>query len=65
MKRQRSERDCRSVLVSLTKAGARALRRKHAQIARRRRMIYERPEPEERGHSERLLHHLAEIMDQL
>jgi DNA-binding MarR family transcriptional regulator len=65
VKRRRRQRDCRSVLVSLTKAGARALRRKHAQIARRRRMIYERPEPEERGHSERLLHYLTEIMDRL
>jgi MarR family transcriptional regulator, organic hydroperoxide resistance regulator len=65
VERSRSESDRRTVLVSLTDAGRQALKRKQAQIARRRRAIYERLEPEERGQSERLLHHLAEIMDQL
>lgn len=63
--RSRSLRDRRTVLVSLTDAGREALKRKQAQIGRRRRTIYERLEPEERRQSERLLHHLAEIMDQL
>jgi MarR family transcriptional regulator, organic hydroperoxide resistance regulator len=65
LQRSRSQSDRRTVLVSLTAAGRQALRRKQAQIARRRRTIYDRLEPEERAQSERLLHHLAEIMDQL
>ncbi len=65
MQRRRSQSDRRTVLVSLTDAGRERLRRKQAQIGRRRRTIYERLEPEERRQSERLLHHLAEIMDQL
>jgi DNA-binding MarR family transcriptional regulator len=65
VERRRSPSDRRSVLVSLTDTGHERLRRKQAQIARRRRAIYERLEPEERRQSERLLHHLAEIMDQL
>ena len=65
LKRTRSDIDRRTVLVSLTDAGREALRRKQAQIARRRRTIYARLEPEERRQSERLLRHLAEIMDQL
>lgn len=65
VRRTRSQSDRRTVLVSLTDAGRQALKRKAAQIGRRRRAIYERLEPEERGQSERLLHHLAEIMDQL
>jgi MarR family transcriptional regulator, organic hydroperoxide resistance regulator len=65
LKRTRSEIDRRTVLVSLTEAGREALRRKQAQIARRRRAVYERLEPEERRQSERLLHHLAEIIGQL
>jgi DNA-binding MarR family transcriptional regulator len=63
--RSHSQSDRRTVLVSLTDAGRQALKRKQAQIARRRRTIYERLEPEERRQSERLLHHLAEIMEQL
>jgi DNA-binding MarR family transcriptional regulator len=65
VERRRSDSDRRSVLVSLTDAGRDRVRRKQAQIARRRRTIYERLGPEERRHSERLLHHLAEIMEQL
>lgn len=65
LRRTRSETDRRTVLVSLTDAGRQSLKRKQAQIARRRRLIYDRLEPEERGQSERLLHHLAELIDQL
>jgi MarR family transcriptional regulator, organic hydroperoxide resistance regulator len=65
VERGRSQSDRRTVLVSLTDAGRQALKRKQAQISRRRRAIYERLEPEERRQSERLLHHLAEIMEQL
>lgn len=65
LERNRSHTDRRTVLVSLTDAGRQALKRKQAQIARRRRTIYERLEPEERRQSERLLHHLAEIIDQI
>lgn len=65
VQRSRSQGDRRTVLVSLTRAGREALRRKQAQIGRRRRIVYERLEPEERRQAERLLHHLAELIDQL
>lgn len=65
LRRSRGDADRRTVLVSLTEAGRERLRRKQAQIARRRRSAYDRLEPEERRQSERLLRHLAEIIDEL
>jgi MarR family transcriptional regulator, organic hydroperoxide resistance regulator len=65
VQRTRSQSDRRTVLVSLTGPGREQVRRKQAQIARRRRLVYERLEPEERRRGARLLHHLAEIVDQL
>jgi DNA-binding MarR family transcriptional regulator len=53
------------VLVSLTPAGAQQFRRKHRQLARRRRRLYEGLEPGEREQSERLLRHLAELVGEL
>lgn len=63
--RERSLVDRRSVLVSLTRAGRERLEAKHAELAARRQVLYESLEPDERESSERLLRHLAEIMDHL
>ena len=65
LRRSRSEADRRTVLVSLTDAGRESLKRKKREIARRRKRIYERLDPEERRQSEQLLRHLAEVIDQL
>jgi DNA-binding MarR family transcriptional regulator len=63
--RERSILDRRSVLVSLTPAGRERLQAKHRELAARRQMLYESLEPDERAVSERLLRHLAEVMDHL
>lgn len=65
IRRERSSSDRRTVLVSLTPAGRQRLTRKHQQLARRRRRIYEQLEPGEREQSERLLRHLAELVAEL
>jgi DNA-binding MarR family transcriptional regulator len=65
VRRERSRRDRRSVLVSLTDAGRERLAAKHRQLAERRQVLYDSLEPEERESSERLLRHLARIIDQL
>lgn len=63
--RERSPTDRRTVLIALTPDGRRRVRRRHDQLARRRRRLYERLEPGERAQSERLLRHLAELIEQL
>lgn len=63
--RERSTADRRAVRVSLTKQGREQLRRRQRQLAKRRRTLYERLEPGERAQSERLLHHLAELVRDL
>jgi MarR family transcriptional regulator, organic hydroperoxide resistance regulator len=63
--RERPESDRRTVLVSLTGEGRERLGRKRAQLARRRRILYERLDPSEREQGERLLHHLAELLAEL
>ncbi len=65
LRRERSETDRRTVLVSLTEAGRARLKRKRQQLAHRRRCLYENLEPEEREQGERLLRHLAELVGQL
>jgi MarR family transcriptional regulator, organic hydroperoxide resistance regulator len=65
LRRERSNADRRAVLVSITDLGRRRLRSKQRQVTRRRRLIYERLEPEERAQSERLLRHLAEVIAEL
>ena len=65
LRRTRSEADRRTVLVSLADAGRERLDRKQRQIARRRARIYEQLDSEERAQSERLLRHLAQVIDQL
>jgi DNA-binding MarR family transcriptional regulator len=65
VERARSRADRRTVLISLTPAGRERLERKQRQLARRRRLLYERLEPGEREASERLLRHLTELIGQL
>lgn len=65
LRRDRSTSDRRSVLVSLTEAGRERMQAKHRELAGRRRGLYERLEPEERAVSERLLRHLAQMLEQL
>lgn len=65
LRRDRSASDRRSVLVSLTGAGRERMQAKHRELSDRRRGLYERLEPEERAVSERLLRHLAEMLEQL
>jgi DNA-binding MarR family transcriptional regulator len=65
LQRDRSPRDRRTVLVSLTPAGRRLLGGKQRQLARRRERLYQQLDPAEREQSKRLLRHLAELLGQL
>jgi DNA-binding MarR family transcriptional regulator len=65
VRRERTHDDRRTVLVSLTPSGGELMARKQQELARRRRTLYERLEPDEREPSERLLRHLAELISQL
>jgi DNA-binding MarR family transcriptional regulator len=65
IRRERPQSDRRTVLVSLTPTGRKRLKRKHQQLARRRRRVYENLAPSERLQSERLLKHLSELIAQL
>jgi DNA-binding MarR family transcriptional regulator len=65
VRRERPGDDRRTVLISLTQAGQDLVRRKQGELARRRRLLYERLEPAEREPSERLLRHLAQLINQL
>lgn len=65
VRRERSNADRRTVLVSLTQAGRKRMKRKYRRLVDRRRRLYQRLAPEEREQSERLLRHLAELIAQL
>jgi DNA-binding MarR family transcriptional regulator len=65
LRRERSTKDRRTVLVSLTPKGRRVLKRKRRELTERRQRLYEQLEPAERAQSERLLRHLAELLGQL
>ncbi len=65
VRRKRSTKDRRTVLVSLTARGRQRLAGKHRQLAARRAHLYEQLEPDEREQSERLLRHLAELVAEL
>ncbi len=65
VRRERTHDDRRTVLISLTNAGRELIRSKQGELARGRRLLYERLGPEEREPSERLLRHLAELIGQL
>ncbi len=62
VRRVRSTKDRRTVLVSLTARGRQRLANKRRQIEARRAHLYEQLEPDEREQSERLLRHLAELV---
>jgi MarR family transcriptional regulator, organic hydroperoxide resistance regulator len=65
VQRSRTAADRRTVHVTLTERGRRALERKRRGLVNQRRRLFENLEPEERGQAERVLRHLAEIMDEL
>jgi DNA-binding MarR family transcriptional regulator len=65
VRRSRTVADRRTVNVTLTEHGRRALERKRRGLVNQRRRLFENLEPEERGQAERILLHLAEIMDEL
>ncbi len=65
VQRERTLGDRRTVLISLTPTGRALLTRKQRELARRRRGLYNRLEPDEREPSERLLKHLAELIGEL
>ncbi len=65
IERSRTAVDRRTVNVALTGGGRRALERKRRGLVDQRRRLFENLEPEERGQAERVLRHLAEIMEEL
>jgi DNA-binding MarR family transcriptional regulator len=65
VRRERTPDDRRTVLICLTRVGRERVLRRHRELARRRRFLYERLEPDERESSERLLRHLAELISRL
>lgn len=65
VERSRTAADRRTVNVTLTQQGRRAVERKRRRLVDQRRRLFENLEPEERGQTERVLRHLAEIMEDL
>ena len=65
VERSRTAADRRTVHVTLTEQGRRALERKRRALVDQRRRLFENLEPEERDQAERVLRHLAEIMEEL
>jgi DNA-binding MarR family transcriptional regulator len=62
--RRHSDTDRRSVLVSLTPAGRRALEAAHEETEAFRRRVFERLEPEEREQAALLLTRLNEVLEE-
>jgi MarR family transcriptional regulator, organic hydroperoxide resistance regulator len=62
--RRHSERDRRSVFVTLTPAGRAAVDAAHAEAIAFRRRVFEELEPEERERATKLLSRLAEVLDE-
>ena len=65
VERSRTAADRRTVNVALTKGGRRAFERKRRALVNQRRRLFENLDPEERGQAERVLNHLAEIIEEL
>lgn len=65
VKRSRPAGDRRTVAVELSGQGRRALERKRRRLLGQRRRLFESLAPEERDQTERVLRHLAEIMEEL
>jgi len=55
----------RRVTITLTEEGRRAVERKRRLLSEQRRRLFEALAPEERPHAERVLRHLAQIMQEL
>ena len=64
VERRPSSTDRRVVEIFLTDEGKRIVRRKRADIASKRRSLYESLAPDEREQAERLLHRLADLMEE-
>lgn len=65
VERSRTAADRRTVIIELTGTGRRAVERKRRGLVSQRRRLFENLAPEERGQAERVLRHLAEIMEEL
>lgn len=65
VQRTRTDSDRRTVNVALTEDGRRAFQRKRRALVNQRRRLFENLEPEERGQVQRVLIHLAEIIEKL
>ena len=65
IERERSERDRRTVTITLTAEGRRMFERKRRALAAQRRRFFEDLEPEERSSTERVLRHLAQLIGEL
>ncbi len=65
VERIRPENDRRTVAVTLTAAGRERLERTRRWISARERRLFDRLAPGERGQAERLLRHLAEVVEEL
>lgn len=65
VQRSRTAADRRTVNVALTNGGRRAFERKRRALVNQRRRLFENLDPEERGQAERVLSHLAEIIEEL
>jgi DNA-binding MarR family transcriptional regulator len=60
--RSRSPQDRRTVIISLTPEGRQQVERKRRNLATQRRRFFQNFAPEERAQTERVLHHLAEVI---
>jgi MarR family transcriptional regulator, organic hydroperoxide resistance regulator len=65
VERSRTAADRRTVHVALTEGGRRVFERKRRALVNQRRRLFENLDPEERGQAERVLRHLAEIIEEL
>jgi DNA-binding MarR family transcriptional regulator len=65
VRRLRPEHDRRTVTVSLTAKGRRRLERTRRWIAARERRLFESIAPDEREQAQRLLAHLAQVIEEL
>jgi MarR family transcriptional regulator, organic hydroperoxide resistance regulator len=63
--RRHSDTDRRAVLISLTRAGERALNAAHEELIAFRRRVFESLEQEEREQATRVLARLTEVLEQL
>lgn len=65
VERSRTATDRRTVVVELTTEGRKAVERKRRRLVGQRRQLFENLAPDERVQAERVLRHLAELMEEL